>query len=203
MRAMSRVVVLAIAIGAPLMAGCGKPEAPAPELELPPAEAATGAAAPAHSAAPAGDELPVPEAVATLHRGAFEARESATKLGGVVCYVTLHDAALEKGGFYPLVLFANGSVGTWRQTPAGAEEPFFAKLSSEEQAQATELVSKISEGRSLARQAFDRSALVMGVSLRVGGRQETHYFDVERMPDALGRVVAMLKHRLEETNRKP
>jgi hypothetical protein len=104
---------------------------------------------------------------------------------------------------HPLVLFASGSVGTWRQTPAGAEEPFFAKLSPEEQAQATELVSKISEGRGLARQAFDRSALVMGVSLRVGDRQETHYFDDERMPDALGRFVAMLEHRLEATNRKP
>lgn len=179
-----------------------------PEREVLPASsapptAASSAAEGAPSPAPTPDALPIPEAVAKLHRNAFEPRESAAKLGGVVCYVTLHDAALEKGSIYPLVLFAKGSVATWRQTPTGAEEPFFATLSAEEQARADGLISKIPEGRALARERFERSAMVMGVSLRVGDRQETYYFDDATIPDALGQLVGMLKHRLEATNRAP
>lgn len=186
-----------------LVVGCGDRATPPPALELPPAATAPTMEASAASVAPARDGLPIPEAVAKLHRGAFEPRESAVKLGGVVCYVTLHDAALEKGGFYPLVLFANGSVATWRQTPTGAEEPFFATLGPDEQATATQLIAKIREGRDLARESFDPSALVMGVSLRVADRQETYYFDDARIPDALGQLVGMLKQRLEATNRGP
>jgi hypothetical protein len=42
----------------------------------------------------------------------------------------------------------------------------------------------------------------MCVSLRVGDRQETHYFEHERIPEPLGQLVGMLKHRLEATNRR-
>jgi hypothetical protein len=208
MRSMSSRFVAAFATWGLVMAGCNSRAAPPLEREVEPATSVTSAVAtsaaerePSKAQAPEG--LPIPEAVAKLHRGAFASREGAAELGGVLCYVTLHDAALEKGSFYPLVLFAKGSIGTWRHTPAGPQEPFYAQLSAEERGRATELISKIPEGRSLGRERFERSAMVMGVSVRVGDRQETHYFDDARIPDALAQLVGMLKHRLEATNRRP
>jgi hypothetical protein len=173
-------------------------EAPAPTAEkarVEPVPAASEAQAPSESG------LPVPEAVAKLHRSEFE-RPSDDKLGPVLCVVTLHDAALERGEFHPLVLFATGSVGTWTQTAKGAEELFYAELTPEEQARAVEAVKEIPAGRALARKRFDAGALVMGVSTRTEGeRVETLYFEHTRLPKALSELVGMLKARLEATNR--
>jgi hypothetical protein len=150
--------------------------------------------------APRDEGLPVPEAVAKAHQSEF-ARTTDPKLGKVICFVTLHDAALERGELYSLVLFASGSVGTWRQTPKGAQEPFYAELTSSEQARAVEAVKEIPAGRTLAKKRFDTGALVMGVSTRTADdRIETLYFDHERLPRAVSELVGMLKARLEATN---
>lgn len=177
------------------MSGCGGAPAPAkPVASEPMVEPA-----PTVPAEKAG--LPVPEAVARLHQSAFERTSAEAKLGKVSCFVTLHDAALARGEFHALVLFATGSVGTWRQTQAGGEEPFFAKLSPEEQTKADALVGQIAVGRALAKEKFDSAAMVMGVSTRTEERIETLYFDGGELPRALSELVGMLKARLEATNR--
>ena len=147
--------------------------------------------------------MPVPESVAKIHQHVFEPTAAAAKVGKLLCLVTLHDAPLRRGQFYSLALFANGSVATWRQTPRGGEEPFIAKLSSSEQVRASDLLEAIPAGRALAREKFDASAVVMGVSARAGERVETLYFDNDRVPAALGDLVAILKQRLEATNQSP
>jgi hypothetical protein len=105
------------------------------------------------------------------------------------------------GASYPLVLFEGGSVATWRQTPAGGEDPFFAKLAAEEQARAAELIAAIPAERSLARETFDASLLVMGVSTRLNEHVDTLYFESRRIPAALSELVSLMKQRLEATNR--
>lgn len=127
-------------------------------------------------------QLPVPQAVARLHRNAFEPNAAEEKLGGVVRLVTHHDAALQRGELHTLVLFAGGAARTWRPTRAGAEEPFQAKLLPEEQARASQLLEAVPRERAMARVTFD--------------------FDHARIPDELGHLVGMLKQRLELTNRR-
>jgi hypothetical protein len=182
-----------------LIVACSQSPAPAPAIAEPRVEPAPSNPEPAVE----DEQLPVPQAVSKLHRSAFEPSAAEKQLGGVVCLVTLHDAALRRGEFYPLVVFAGGSVGTWRQTPTGAEEPLQAKLHPEEQVRASELIEAIPRGRATARRKFDAAALVMGVSTRRGERVETLYFDHARIPDELGQLVAMLKQRLEATHRRP
>jgi hypothetical protein len=175
----------------------------APAAGKPPGQPKPSPAATTHVVPSEDEKLPVAEVVAKFHRNAFEPTAAEAKLGRVICLVTLHDAALQRGGFFPLVLFAGGSIGTWRQTPAGSEQPFLAKLGPEEQARASELVETIPTERALSRERFDASTLVMGVSMRVNGRVETLYFDHERVPAALSQLVAMLKQRLEASHRGP
>lgn len=179
-----------------LMAGCREAPAPAAEkARVEPVPASAEAEAPRESG------LLVPDAVAQLHRREFE-QKTDEKLGPVLCVVTLHDAALEQSEFHPLVLFASGSVGTWSQTPNGAEEPFYAELTPAEQARAVQQVKEIPAGRDLAKKRFEAGVLVMGVSTRGSGEKvETLYFEQTRLPKALSELVGMLKARLEATNR--
>lgn len=190
-----------------VVAGCAKaPPQPTDtrSLDAAPATATTSAPLTASRDAPAGAELlPIPDAVARLHRNAFSSAAVDPKLGGVRCFVTLHDAGLERGEFFPLVLFEDGAVATWRQTATGKEEPFFATLSSDEQARATQLVEALKGVRGAARATFARSTLVMGVSLRVSTEVQTLYFDQREVPAPLNLLVALLKQRLEATNRAP
>ena len=195
MRPMSTRRALPAIAALGLAAACNEPSQPATRAKT---EAAP--APPKPSAG--GDRLPVVELVAKLHRGAFASKPD-PKLGRVLCVVTVHEASLRRGEVYPVVLFASGSVATWRQTKNGSEEHFFAKLSAEEQAQAARLIDAIGGGRAMALGAFDASAVVMGVSTRVGERVETLYFESDRIPAALGRLVGLLKQRLEATNRAP
>ncbi len=180
-----------------LVVGC-RPD-PAAAESNPSVEAAPSDAP--RTAPTAKEQLPIPQAVAKLHQSAFEPNPAEARLGRVLCLVTLHDAAFESGEFYPLVLFAGGFVGTWRQTRAGSEEPFYAKLAPEEQARASELVEAIPAERALARETFDASMLVMGVSTRVNEHVDTLWFENRRSPPALSQLVSLLKQRLEETNR--
>jgi hypothetical protein len=159
--------------------------------------------APSAPAPPVGEApLPIPDAVAKLHEKALEAPADG-KLARAICVVTVHDAPLKRGSFFPVVLLADGSVATWRQTPAGREEPFFAELSAEERARAGELVEAISVERTHARLSFDASAVVMGVSTRVGEQRVTLFFPTDRVPAPLSELVGLLKGRLEATNRAP
>jgi hypothetical protein len=211
MRAMFAPKVMGFGALGLVVAGCAKAPAhstlarsvdtePATETAsaapgLPPSEARD---------APTGSELvPVPEAVTRLHRNAFREAAGDSKLDRVVCFVTLHEASLKRGEIFPLVLFADGSVATWRQKATGSEEPFFAKLSREEQAQATQLIAAIPRATGTASETFAASSLVMGVSVRVNEQVQTLYFDHHRMPSALAQLVGLLKQRLEATNRAP
>jgi hypothetical protein len=165
-----------------------------------PAATSARASAPADASESKG-QLPVSEAVAKLHRNAFQVSAMDPKQGRVTCFVTLHDPALARGSFFPLALFADGGVATWRQTPTGSEEPFFAQLSADEQARAAQWVAAIPSAREKARKSFPTSALVMGVSVRVDEEVVTLWFEHDEVPAPLGSLVAMLKQRLEATNR--
>ena len=94
-----------------LVAGCAKAphdSTDARRVDAAPATAPATTRVPANASrdAPVGaEQLPVPEAVARLHRNAFSDAAVDPKLGGVLCVVTLHDAALERGELFPLVLF--------------------------------------------------------------------------------------------------
>lgn len=183
-------------------AGCGNAAgsaAPTPPSHEVTTATATATAQGAASEAPRGE--PVPAVVATLHERAFE-RPGAEALGGVLCFITLHDEAHGREGFFPLVLFANGSVATWREAPTGPVEPFSAKLGDDERTRAAGLVASLPDERALARQRFAPGARVMGVTLRVGERRETLYYEAAHMPEPLSRLIGMLKHRLEATNQK-
>jgi len=188
-----------------LVASCAKSPAPtsSERIDVPaPSPATPDATASADRPAPSKQEdRPVPEAVAKLHDSAFEPTAAQAKLGPVICVVTLHDAATRQGSFHPVVLFEGGAIATWRQTTAGPEEAFFAELRAGERRRAFELVEAISDGRALARETFNASAQVMGVSTREGERVETLYFDDDEIPAALSGLVALLKQRLEATNR--
>jgi hypothetical protein len=186
-----------IATGVLLLAGCGgTPRTGAGE---PPPTRARETAPPAATAPAPSNELPVAEAVAKLHRSAFDPEAN---IGEVICIVTLHDAPLERGSFFAVMLLASGTVATWRQTPTAGEEPFFAQLEPDERGRAFELVRALAETRAQARSSFAPTSLVMGVSFR-GDKLETLYFDNAQLPDTLSRLVALLKHRLEATNRSP
>jgi hypothetical protein len=147
--------------------------------------------------------LPVPEAVTKLHQNAFNQKATEMKLGPVLCVVTLHDAPLRKGEFFPVVLFANGRVSTWRQTLNGGKGAFLATLTAEEQGRAASMIKAIPKNRSRARTAFDASAMVMGVSWRRDEGVESLYFALDEAPEPLSGLVRILKGRLEETNGKP
>jgi hypothetical protein len=163
---------------------------PAPAASEPPVARTPGGPAPV-------EQLPIPEAVAQLHRNVFQPAATEAKLGEAVCLITLHDAALERGDFHPLVLFAGGSVTTWTQKPRRAEQPHHAKLSADELVRASALIERIPAERAKARERFEAGTLVMGVTTRVGDRVETLYFDNATIPPGLSSLVSVLKHRLE------
>lgn len=170
---------------------------------VPPMTASTVAPSASESAPSADAPLAVPEAVAKLHRNAFRDGAVDPKLGRVLFFVTLHGAAFERGEVFPLVLFDDGSIATWRQTSTGPEEPFFAKLGPEEKTRASELVDAIATAPDPARDASTPSTAVMGISVRAGEQVRTRYFDHARIPAPLGSLVGLLKQRLEATNRSP
>jgi hypothetical protein len=177
------------------------PVAGEPSVDGPALETASSTRASAPPLVPAAEaRLPVSGAVAKLHEKAFDATSADAKVGQPLCLVTLHDAPLAKGSFYPVALFTDGDVATWRQTAAGRQEPFYAKLNAHERKRASELVGAIREARDQAEETFAASDLVMGVTTLVGERPVTLYFPNDRVPASLGELVAILKGRLEATN---
>jgi hypothetical protein len=185
-------------LGILLVASCSRTVAPAArDAPVEPASASsTSSRADPHTAEGAA----VPEAVAKLHANAFDRGDVEAELGRVLCVVTLHRAADARGDIYPLVVFAEGAVTTWTQTADGPREPFAAALEPEELATATALIDAIRSQRGDADVTFATEASVMGVSTRDGERIVTRYFDARMLPAELGRLVGLLKHRLEATN---
>ncbi|MEZ4221022.1 MAG: hypothetical protein R3B13_08835 [Polyangiaceae bacterium] len=141
----------------------------------------------------------MPEVVARLHRNAF--REPPDSSDRPIFFVTLH--ASSSTTTFPLVLFANGDVATWSQTPAGAEQPFFATLNARELKQATELVDAIDRLPPTRADDVEAAAQVMGASTRHADRIATRFFELRKLPPALAQLVALLKARLEATNGAP
>jgi hypothetical protein len=114
MRAMTASGAVGVLVLGLMVASCGG-SSRAPTRE-PTAEPAPGAHGRTPPVVPAEDaQLPVAEAVAKLHRRAFEPTDVEATLGRPICLITIHDAALQRGEFFPLVLFANGAIGGARR----------------------------------------------------------------------------------------
>ncbi len=142
--------------------------------------------------------LPVPDTVTRLHQNAF--RKSELPDERPICFVTLHASAAAPATIYPLALFANGDVATWTQTSAGAEQPFFVKLSAADLVRATEMVASISRLPPARAREFEPSAKVMGASTFHANAVETRFFDDRQLPSVLAELVGLLKSRLEAEN---
>jgi len=142
--------------------------------------------------------LPVPEAVTRLHRNAFRKTESSDELP--LCFVTLHQSSPSAASIFPLVLFANGDVATWTQTPTGPEQPFFAKLNAGDMTRATQLVDALSRLPPAPAREFEVSTAVMGASTHQADVVETRFFEDRQLPSALAELVGLLKSRLEAEN---
>jgi hypothetical protein len=196
---------MTLAVWAALATSCARPADPAvprPGVEPAPRVAA---ARPEPSATLAAESpprsLPVPEAVARLHRRAFRGADGSDDRP--LCFVTLHESSAEPASIFPLVLFENGDVATWTQTPAGPQQPFFAKLNASDLARATELVSTLSRLPPTPAREFEVSTGVMGASTHRADVVETRFFEDRQLPSALAELVGLLKSHLEAENAPP
>lgn len=152
------------------------------------------------TASAAENRRPVPARVADLHRTIFARPAKSVPGGSVKCLITIHDGQLSHDQFYAVVLFADGSVATWTQSSKGPVESFLAKLTQEEDARALKWLAEVAREGAAARDRFDPSTTVMGISTRPAERVETSYFAADQTPEALDRLVHLVKHRLEATN---
>jgi hypothetical protein len=195
---LAAVVVLAA------VAGCSTSTVITPvalgAITISPAPGAGGSTArPTDGSATADDRRPVPAPVADMHRKIFA--PSGTPLPGEVqCLLTVHDGRLSHEKLHVLVLFADGAVATWTHALDGPVEPFLARLTPEEVARSRASLDEIASHRGAARDRFLPSTTVLGISARPGDRVETSYFASEETPEALDRLVQLLKRRLEATN---
>lgn len=199
---MTATRLLTLGAAAALATSCAKPTepvAPEPGVETGPSIAAPGQERKAPPAAvTAARSLPVPEAVTRLHRNAFRRVEGSDDRP--LCFVTLHESSPTAASVFPLALFANGDVATWTQTPAGAQQPFFAKLTAGDLARATQLVDTLSRLPPTPAREFEVSTGVMGASTHNADVVETRFFEDRELPSALAELVGLLKARLEAQN---
>lgn len=138
--------------------------------------------------------------MAELHRTIFDPTGEPIPGGKLRCVVTVHDGKLSHDRFHAVALFGDGSVATWTESPEGRIEPFLAKLTPTEDAQAGRWLDDVATMRAAARDRFAPAATVVGISTRPGDRVETSYFASGDTPEPLDQLVQLLKRRLEATN---